>query len=245
MFVDADDYIDNNYIEEMIKNSEDYNIIISGAKFLNEKCELINKDLYITETRCLKYSDIKEDIVNTIYFSASWKMLIKQDFIKSNKFFFNEDIKYGEDFLFNYQLMKNQNILYVASCGYNYIQNQNSYTHSIKLKDLSKQIDDSIFIYDRIKEDFSEESIIYNRILSKINIHLKKLFQQNYKPQKEIKPFIIDQLKKVKLNKIDLQKINYLSILDMARLKLLKKERVNSYIIFNMIVFKSKRIIKK
>lgn len=101
MFVDADDWIENNAVEKMLSLFSKDNVDISMCSFFRELGD--NQITYILEENTFTVSEIigrdiqgREAILCTI-----WNKLYRVDLIKNNKIRFAEDIRFGEDFVFN------------------------------------------------------------------------------------------------------------------------------------------------
>ena len=91
MFIDSDDYIDKDYIEnmykEMIENNSD--IVVSGMTSCKENGQIIKKISYKNKSENLKLEDIKEEIINKLTFCSACKTLFKKELILKNKILFN------------------------------------------------------------------------------------------------------------------------------------------------------------
>ncbi len=120
MFIDNDDFIDNDYIDKHVKElkEDDYEIVMSGYKRVNDK-----------ET---EFSVHLEDYPWSRYVSiAPWGKLYKASFLKEH------DIKFlktpiGEDIYFNLQANTlAKQIKIISYAGYNWYQNSISVTNTI------------------------------------------------------------------------------------------------------------------
>lgn len=120
-FIDADDYIDNNYLtipEELI-----------GCDIIEKSYVRINNDT-ITYTNIPNHKTINGNS-NVLYYYANnyvgslWNKLIKSDMISDSTF--NENIKIGEDFVFFVSLLSRVNSYGFSSIGtYYYIEGTTS-----------------------------------------------------------------------------------------------------------------------
>lgn len=142
-FVDSDDVLEPNAIEEMIKLAEEYhtdcvisniNIIKKGKKTKNKELASGNKiylnkekDILIRKFVC---KGVKEYEPYTWGIGAPWARIYRLDIIKENKIFFKEELKRMEDGIFNmYYFYYAQSILYTNKCLYNYRVLTNSESH--------------------------------------------------------------------------------------------------------------------
>lgn len=121
-FVDADDYIDNDFVKSLIDNSFDNDIVISGYR-------RIDKFGNVVFSQKLNDSDWAKFKQVTI-----WAKLYKKKFLKKSLIKFN-DLKIGEDIVFSMSIyVQTSKIKIVEYVGYNYVYNTESVTHDFNLK---------------------------------------------------------------------------------------------------------------
>lgn len=124
MFIDNDDFIDNDYIMKHVKELEndDYDIIISGYKRVSDEKTLF-RVILDGNYRWTRYISI-----------APWGKMYKANFLSKN------DIKFlktpiGEDVYFNLQANTlTENIKIIDYTGYNWYYNGKSVTNTITNK---------------------------------------------------------------------------------------------------------------
>lgn len=125
-FIDADDYIEKDYIEKLLKtikcNDAELSICQYSTENMNENHVKLNNKLDS------KNKIIQEMLLPELNIAAFvWNRLYSTAVLKKNAIRFNESIYACEDTLFNYQYMKN--ISRFAVCGehlYHYVINRNS-----------------------------------------------------------------------------------------------------------------------
>lgn len=218
MFVDADDWIENDACEKLYKyTNESYDVIVGRAyEYINDRARETfykgNKVNYV-----LKKED-KENLIKMIlidkdlkysYVAVPWARLYKLDTIKKNNIEFKKGIMYGEDALFNIELFIKFNSVFVDELIYYYRINEESITHTFKyeildsLELLYKNL--ILCIYDLNKNKELEESIYYFKIK-----HLNKVLDNYYKINNDVKfiPYImknfsyIEAVKNIKVRKL-------------------------------------------
>ena len=127
VFVDSDDWLENQFCEKLYKNAisdNNIDIICSGYKRVYpDKEEIINCDnkkiIYDANQFLIKLLNVQNG------YGFCHMKLIKRNCIKNITF--NKDIKVGEDALFNIQLAKNiKNVMILGEPLYNYRFNENS-----------------------------------------------------------------------------------------------------------------------
>ena len=175
-FIDGDDFIENNYIENLVNTIEKYNTdIVCNSKMLkyyknneNKNCYIKNENDFILN----KVFDFDENIVRKIMTSALCK-IYKTDFLKNNNLYFPEKLKF-EDFAFLH-ILKTQakNVVFTYDSTYFYRQREGSLIHQYKTKgDDFESIEAIKYIYDFYKT---------NDLLDKYTIPfawLKKFFKR-------------------------------------------------------------------
>ena len=195
-FIDSDDYIDSNMLEEMVKKaiSGNYDIVTCDVKMIYD-----DHEIYVN----LGYSkDLlnKEEIKNVMYnfYPAACNKIYKRELLDRIKF--KKGILY-EDVEFIYRLLPNVNTIGVVSgVYYNYLQRENSitYTYNERLYDLVNNFD-GIFEYyenNNIFLEYKDElEYVYVRYLFATFMKRlaktknKKLYNDGYK-------YVIDKVTK-------------------------------------------------
>ncbi len=253
MFVDSDDFIEKDYIEKMYYKLENLNLdtIVSGMQFCDNKEKIIRKELYTTNTKELKFDNLYKDIINTLYFCSACKTLFKKSVIIENDIKFNEKFNYGEDLLFSFTLLKNsKKIGYLSNCGYYYRQNSDSSTHENNLESIEKYFDDNIILFNMLKQYIKDdETLIANRLFTKLNITLTKIIQNKNIRYKEFVVMAKKYLEKYKenedINKVNLKIINYETRLNIILVRLLKNNYLFLYYMLVKLMYFAKNILRR
>lgn len=149
MFVDSDDYLNENYVETMVDSIEknDVDIIISGYIMLKQ-AEKINHtmDEKIWWNKKEFLEDF-EELFQKYFLHVVWNKIFKREKIEK---YFDESLSLGEDCLFVLDYMSNiENIGMISECGYNYKMDQeNSLTNKYR----DNQFEIATILYEREKE---------------------------------------------------------------------------------------------
>ncbi len=118
VFIDADDYIDKDYLESFSKSNAD--IIVCGFKmFGNSSNKSIPSPQFITghENICNHLCDN----ISKSYFRTPWSKAFKSSIIKRNNCKFDTAIRFGEDSDFNFRVFANaDSIEIISTAAYNY-----------------------------------------------------------------------------------------------------------------------------
>ena len=200
LFLDGDDWLENNCVEELYKTAIDKNadvVLYNAYKAYEDKKETFNtfnKNLIDD----IKKNPIKNLLLDNIS-PTIWSKFIKRSFIEENNIKFPENISYAEDlatvsniFINNPKIVFNENRLY------NYYHRDNSISNKVSSKVL--EVDNAIqFIedklvesnsYDENKEEF-EFTVFRHMLISKI-LRINQLYPERKKVFKQYKARNID-----------------------------------------------------
>lgn len=127
-FIDADDYIDSDYLENIIVTDASTDLVLSGWK----QTDITNghKKIFRYINKTYSHSEFDYLFSNSILINkhgAPWAKLFKTSIIKNNNLKFNIHLKLSEDrlFLYEYLLLCNS-IITIPYWGYNYQVSKNS-----------------------------------------------------------------------------------------------------------------------
>ena len=200
MFVDADDFIEKNMIEEMMKELKDDQITICGY---NEK--FVNNTIPIMTQKKIVLTNHKEIIDSLFKYRAVsgflWNKIYNTNIIKEFNIQFDEEISYCEDLLFNVEYLLNiKKVTILPKSLYNYRMRRSGVTWEKEKQKLNTIINSLNKIEMLLKEKNIESmEFLYNKL--NVNYRLgnkedKKIFQ-DYK--KVLKTKKISFKRKIKL----------------------------------------------
>lgn len=121
MFIDNDDYIDNDYVERFVNEAEskEYDVVIGGHRRTNEKNEILY-ERKIPNTQWGKYVSI-----------TPWARIYKRSYILENNIEFLE-CNIGEDLFLNLQAVTiSEKIGIIDYVGYNWFYNSQSVSNTL------------------------------------------------------------------------------------------------------------------
>ncbi len=125
IFVDSDDWVDNNYLFSLINGYSDESIDLVVTGTYNWKKDNVTK-LAPKEAEirlCHQQADIFISNINFHYGPIS--KLFKSDIIKLNNIHFPEDLSLGEDLVFNFHYLEYvRKVKYIPTVSYYYIQRE-------------------------------------------------------------------------------------------------------------------------
>ncbi|MDR4931332.1 glycosyltransferase family 2 protein [Segatella bryantii] len=121
-FVDSDDFVEKEYIENLLTAVQGFDIAISGIHVFgsDEKYEYTNGVVEFLKSSDLKVIN-KDLLLSRFLFFFPWRKIFKTDIIRKNKILFDTHIKFAEDtcFCLNY-LCFCSNIIIIPRTDYNY-----------------------------------------------------------------------------------------------------------------------------
>lgn len=158
-FVDSDDYIDSEMLQEMYHEIKKGNldIVVSGIKVIYPK---INKVVYSCPKKKLKKLDYLKNKNNMSYCTS--KLYNRRQIIKSGVYFPLET-HHGEDLYFSFIcLVTSKNIGCIEKCYYNYVHHGKNSVYN-----LDKRL--GIFItFSKLYDYLLKENYIINSLIKKL-----------------------------------------------------------------------------
>lgn len=198
-FLDSDDYIENDYIEKMVFNIKDADLVCNNKmlKFYEDGTkEFIDGKDIKSKYQVLKYD---ESIYNLMLTSACSKMY-RRDFLIDNNILFPNKLKFEDFYFINILKTKIKKIVFIYNSTYYYRQRQNSIIAQYKIKNNQK---DSIYIIENIYKYYKE-----NDLLDKYNVPFKWLYKF-FRRQENKYEFFIEVKKLLNNIKDDINISNY------------------------------------
>lgn len=141
-FVDADDYLDEKYLEELIKAQKRNNSDWTLCEFTNIDLETGIRNRKISFTDCVYYKkdDIEKKVIPKTLVNDNMQMignpyckLYKKTLLDQHSIRFNEDLYYHEDRLFNFEYSNHiSSFYYMPKSLYNRLMHSKSAIHTFK-----------------------------------------------------------------------------------------------------------------
>lgn len=183
-FIDADDWIDNDFIESLmnliVKNNADV-ITSTAIDFTDDK--VINKVDSELKYKIINNSDemLKELFKGKKYNSVSWGKIYKKEVIINQKF--DEDLKIAEDLKFLILVLKNCNKLVATNIRkYHYYINDGSAIHS----GFNENWIDAISYYKDIIYKYNDTNLKIYAILNYVSVNLSCYYNFNLNHEEKI-----------------------------------------------------------
>ena len=163
-FVDSDDYVEENFIQDMLKPN--FDLIVSGYKDINcvvnqSKCvKIVNKEYH---------NNSKEFYIDAFInecFNSVWNKLYSKKLIKDLRF--DKNFQIGEDAIFNLQaILKAEHIIAIDKVNYNYMnyQNMNSICRTEKVEKKLKSFINQVQLVKKLMND-DVDSLVCNKFIN-------------------------------------------------------------------------------
>ncbi len=139
MFVDNDDYLDEDYIETFVTTAqrEGADVVLGGYRRITKDKKIL-MSMY-PKSHWMQYSVM-----------TPWTRIIKKSLLIEKDIHFL-DYKIGEDLYFNMQLYsKAENLVRIDYIGYNWFYNENSVNNTVHKG--MKNVYDPLYLLDRVDE---------------------------------------------------------------------------------------------
>ena len=198
-FLDSDDYIDHNYIEKMVYNIKDADIVCNNRilKFYEDgRKEYIKTKDITNKYQTLSFTPQMYDFMMT---SPCCK-LYRKKFLIDNNLFFPEKLKFEDFYFINILKTKLKTIVFTYDTTYYYRQRKNSIIGQYKTKNNQK---DSIYIIKNIYEYYKK-----NNLLDEYDVPFKWLYKF-FRRQKNKSEFFIEVKTLINNIKNDINVNNY------------------------------------
>lgn len=132
MFVDGDDYVDENYVTYFLKlvNMKESKIGFNKNNYVNERHSRTNGNSFseVNSEKATKYIYLGN------VFVAVWNKIYNLQYLNDHKIRFNEEIWYGEGMLFNIQALQYTDTIAIGNTDvYHQVQNPNSAMRNFNL----------------------------------------------------------------------------------------------------------------
>lgn len=208
MFIDSDDFVDEEMMESMMKNMIDNKVdmVVCNIKYVYEDREVVK---YNQADRILdKYEAMEEYLRDGVVQAVAWNKLYKKSLINDMRYKVG---KTNEDEFFTYKVVdKTDKVYYNSRPFYNYIQRDSSIMGKYSIN----RLDGVEASYERlnfIKEKYptlyeKEKKTFVNLCIYSYQMILK---EPNLDKDKQGRKTLNNYRKKIKFNKIELKNCSY------------------------------------
>ena len=166
-FVDSDDWIEQHFLEDAIKECKKYKLDIFLSGYTRNNLNNIQKNIHTFDASLSENEYI--ELLCCSYISSVWGNLIRKTFIGYLRF---DDMCFGEDLTFMFDILKKSPKLYaVPKAYYNYRNTENSLTKTTSFNKLNDIVKTYKYLLDFSKE-LNLKSSFYKHIQCRYLIDL-------------------------------------------------------------------------
>ena len=174
-FLDSDDFVEDNYIEVMLKNIQNYDLVICAYYFVYDSKK--EKRIISMPSQKMDDKNIVQLFKNKEMLNSPCNKMYRTEIIKKNQITFDESESRGEDLLFNldYIYYAKNNIFIIDKPLYNYIMKNTGLNLGLeeKLKKRFKRVRKVSCKMKKINNSFKVTQIVLYTYLFHIYLHLK------------------------------------------------------------------------
>lgn len=162
-FIDTDDYVVNTYLECLIANAEDADMIVCGFKhfYQGEENHMVLREVYLDKLYDdSNISDLLSKRIEGLPFRTPWAKLFRRSILVDNSITFDESMKLGEDTKFTFQFMFHiSKIKTISLVGYLYREDHggNIRRYLMPMKTNINCMTNIMTPYELLKEKYSFE----------------------------------------------------------------------------------------
>ena len=238
LFLDADDYISENYIEDLVRMSEEQSVDVVYRKIANvtKKGSIIRYDTF-PKARMNLGKDIGKIVFRSFILSCHGA-LISTSIAQAIRF--DTSLTIGEDTDYMIKVLDNNDFAYCKDAIYYYVINDGSAMRSYGIEKTRRYFNDVNKLVLRIEKRFPEYSseicsVLYNNLnnacdrLCRSRIGMKRTIEIMKEFRNKISQKATTNFEKKRIDK-------------RISISLLIKEKYTIYYLFNMILIKLKHI---
>lgn len=204
MFVDADDIVSENYIENLITSIEETNTDMVVCGYTKEKTELVNKrNSQEIKGEIINANTMLENMMeNNLQEGYLWNKIFKKSIISDNSLEFEEGVNVWEDLYFVIEyLSKSDKVFAINETLYYYRTREGS---AVNRKETETELIGKVKILELIMKNYN--LIINNKNYYGIKrMYITVLLKYLLQIKKDNKEFIKEKLSKVKKIKKDIK----------------------------------------
>lgn len=194
-FVDADDYIKKDAIEELYKVAKQYKADIVKCNHEQFNNNVIKKQENFKQIEILDLKEKEEKqkieslLIETYDLNNVWGELISAKKAKQIKF--DTSLAMGEDFLYNYELFDIcEKIVLVPESYYCYYYNEDGMNYNESITKIKRKIEDTLYFYEKILNKTQNIEKVFINGIKELTKHVVMLSTNNEINKKEKKLYL-------------------------------------------------------
>lgn len=154
-FIDIDDYVQDVFLERLVDEIIDVDLIVSGAYYVNDKVSFFPPSRYVEISENLPFLD---EQLCSIYLMTCWAKLFKRTFIINEEIYFNSSLRIGEDtdFVLRYlEYTKTIKFVHITGYCYNDEEKNKLFKYALNATDFSIHLSSILNSLKHLKEKYN------------------------------------------------------------------------------------------
>lgn len=165
-FIDIDDYVQDSFLEILVKEVDVADLIVSGAHYINDKISFLPPDRLVDISDDLPFLD---EQLCSIYLMTCWAKLFKRNFIINEGLYFDKLLRIGEDTEFVLRYLRYiKTIKFVHTLGYYYNDEEKYklFKYALSANDFSNHVSLILGSLNQLKEKYNYSFYKFDYLLS-------------------------------------------------------------------------------
>ena len=196
-FVDADDYLKNDAIEQLYKLAKQYDADVVKCNYDQfDDSKIVKQENFrqkevLNLEKELDKKKLTDWLIETYYLNNVWGQLMSTKKAKQIKF--DTNLAMGEDFIYNYELFEIcKKIVIIPESYYCYYYNQNGMAFNESIAKIKRKIEDTLYFYEKLLNEPQkiEEQRIFVNAIKELTKHVVMLATNNEIDKKEKKQYL-------------------------------------------------------
>lgn len=172
-FIDIDDYVQDSFLEILVKEADKADLVVSGVHYVNDKISFLPPDRLVDISDDLPFLD---EQLCSIYLMTCWAKLFKRSFVIGKEIYFNSSLRIGEDtdFVLQYMMcIKSIRFIHTSSYNYNDEENLKLFKYSLNAENFELHLSFILENLNRLRNKYRYSFSCFEQML---NEYYSRLF---------------------------------------------------------------------
>lgn len=180
-FIDIDDYVQDSFLEILIKEANPVDMVVSGAYYINDRKAFLPPNRLFNIYDDLLFLD---EQLCSIYLMTCWAKLFKRNFIINEGIYFDSSLRIGEDTDFVLRYLKQiRSIKFVHIAFYNYNDEEKNklFKYALSADDFSNHLSLILDSLNQLKKKYNYSFCKFEYLLNDYYSRLFFIYLMNLK----------------------------------------------------------------
>lgn len=180
-FIDIDDYVQDSFLEILIKEANSVDMVVSGAYYINDR------KAFLPPNRLFNMSDdllLLDEQLCSIYLMTCWAKFFKRTFIINEGIYFDISLRIGEDtdFVLRYlKQIRSIKFVHIALYNYNDEEKNKLFKYALSANDFSNHLSLILDSLNQLKKKYNYSFCKFNYLLNDYYSRLFFIYLMNLK----------------------------------------------------------------